>query len=402
MISSLLRVQWIQLRRDRAALASIFFLPIAFFSVTALIFGGMTNPDNANKITKVLIADYDRSDHSEHFLRVLREHANTALEVIESSQLARREVDAEVRNGSAPVALIVAPGFGKSLQRGDLTSLQLDIVYDGANPVARYVLNAAVQNAALRVLLQSTSESGSQIAIPGLLLEPGSGASPLDLVGVNLIDARPGENSIVLYYAAGIAVMFLLFSSVRAGGALLEERDEGTLERVLNTRASIGTLLVAKWLFFTIQGSVQIAAMFVWARLVFDADVLGATGLAAVVLMTLVTAGAASSFGVVLATLFRTRAQLFGISTIVILIMSALGGSMAPRFAMPPIMDTVALFTFNGWALDGYLKIFWYAAPSSTQMQTLLDTAPQIAVLTLLTCLFLCLARVLARAWEVQ
>jgi len=49
----------------------------------------------------------------------------------------------------------------------------------------------------------------------------------------------PGEtptqqHSMVAYYAAGIGVMFLLFSMAGAGGALIEEQESGTLERCWN------------------------------------------------------------------------------------------------------------------------------------------------------------------------
>ena len=43
--------------------------------------------------------------------------------------------------------------------------------------------------------------------------------------------------------------------------------------------------------------------------------------------------------------------------------MSALGGSMFPRFLMSENMQKVGLLTFNAWALDGYLKVFWRDAP---------------------------------------
>ena len=49
--------------------------------------------------------------------------------------------------------------------------------------------------------------------------------------------------------------------------------------------------------------------------------------------MTLVTASAAAALGLVLASLARTRAQLSGFSTLLILTMSALGGSMSHGFS---------------------------------------------------------------------
>ena len=109
--------------------------------------------------------------------------------------------------------------------------------------------------------------------------------------------------------------------------------------------------------------------------------------------MTVFTAAAAAALGLVLATASRSRAQLSGISTMLILTMSALGGSMFPRFLMSETMQKIGLVTFNAWALDGYLKVFWHERP-------LVELWAQLAVLTALTCVFLVVARVFARRWE--
>jgi ABC-2 type transport system permease protein len=106
-----------------------------------------------------------------------------------------------------------------------------------------------------------------------------------------------------------------------------------------------------------------------------------------------VTAAAAAALALVLATLARSRAQLSGFSTILILTMSALGGSMFPRFLMSETMQKVGLITFNAWALDGYLKVFWYGAPVHALW-------PQVAVLSGLAVVFLSAARIVARRWE--
>ena len=41
----------------------------------------------------------------------------------------------------------------------------------------------------------------------------------------------------------------------------------------------------------------------------------------------------------------------------VILAMSAIGGSMVPRFVMPLFMQKLGLFTINGWANDGFIAL---------------------------------------------
>ena len=142
------------------------------------------------------------------------------------------------------------------------------------------------------------------------------------------------------------------------------------------------------------------ASVFVWGAFVFGIDLFDPSNLAGFTLMTVVTASAAAAFGMLLAAACRTRAQLSGISTIVILIMSAVGGSMFPRFLMPEGLKQLGLLTFNGWALDGYLKVFWYQDPDAGLVGSLLRLWPQVLVLALATVAFLSLARVLARRWE--
>jgi ABC-2 type transport system permease protein len=202
------------------------------------------------------------------------------------------------------------------------------------------------------------------------------------------------------YYAAGISVMFLLFSMAGAGGALLDETESGTLERLLSTRASMSQVLVGKWLYLTALGIVEVSLMFLWASFGFHLELFTAGRIAGVAAMAVVTAAAAAGFGLVLATACTSRAQLNGISRVVILVMSAAGGSMIPRFVMPKFMDTAALFTFNGWALDGFLKVFWYNDVHATVGQSLVSLVPQLAMLTVLAIAFVGIARTLARRWE--
>ncbi|MHC4414276.1 MAG: hypothetical protein ACYS0G_03225 [Planctomycetota bacterium] len=56
-------------------------------------------------------------------------------------------------------------------------------------------------------------------------------------------------------------------------------------------------------------------------------------------------------------------------------------------------MQKAGLATFNGWALDGYRKVFHFDEP-------IVALWPQAAVLAGMAVVFLGVARVLARRWE--
>ena len=61
MIFSIIRTALVSLRRDRAALALSFILPVAFFSIFAVIFGGRR--DTVPKVSVILV-DRDQSEAS--------------------------------------------------------------------------------------------------------------------------------------------------------------------------------------------------------------------------------------------------------------------------------------------------------------------------------------------------
>jgi ABC-2 type transport system permease protein len=321
------------------------------------------------------------------------------------------------------VALVLPKGLGASFPSFDGTGPQVEILADPANPIAAEMLAGLLQKVAMTgagdllasggfatfekyagALTPQQREAAERLqhmlkdrhATPGPQDAPGKGDAQgfSGLIAAKVVDvAREGapHKALIAFQAAGIGVMFLLFMASGAGGALLEEAESGTLERVLTSGLGMGGLLLGKWLYLVLLGFCQLTVMFLWGMVVFRLDLLG--HIPGFVVMTVVTAAAAAGFGLVLATACRTRAQLGGLSTIVILIMSAVGGSMFPRFLMSETMKKLGLLTFNGWALDGYLKVFWRDAP-------LLDLWPQVLVLTLAAAAFLALARLLARRWE--
>jgi len=214
------------------------------------------------------------------------------------------------------------------------------------------------------------------------------------LVGIDVVDilGKSKKNPIVAFYAAGIGVMFLLFTATNAGGALLEEAESGTLDRILSTRVTFTRLLLGKGLYLWTLAVTQLTVMFLWGALVFGLEL--RSHLAGFVLMTAATAVATSAFGLLLATLANTRQQLGAISTLIVLSISALGGSMFPRFLMPAGLQKAGLVLFNAWAIEGFTRVFWREEPLSSLVVPIL-------VLLAFGLAFFAIARRLARRWEV-
>jgi ABC-2 type transport system permease protein len=86
--------------------------------------------------------------------------------------------------------------------------------------------------------------------------------------------------------------------------------------------------------------------------------------------------------------------QLVALSNLLILAMSALGGSMVPRYLLSDTVQKLGLVTVNAWAIDGFLKVFWRDEPV-TQLW------PQVLALLAGSALLFAAARRLARRWDV-
>jgi ABC-2 type transport system permease protein len=421
MMLTLLRIGWLNLRRDRVAQMLTFLLPIVFFSIFASVFGGRGG-DSTPRIG-IAVVDEDRSEFSRRIADALaREPALRVRADANAPAPDRAAAERLVQNGTVPIAVVIPKGTGAAFEESGFGggTVSIALLADPSDPIAPQMVQGLLQKvtmtAAPDLMMQGGMKQFERHAgaltpeqrkavdawIPQLKAEAGSpgaassAGSPGAIgVGVTVVDVMRTDDrqgSLISFYAAGIGVMFLLFSCVAgAGGALLDEAESGTLERLLSTDIGMTGLLLGKWIFLSMIGVAQLTVMFLWGRVAFGLPLF--SHLPGFVVMTLFTAAAAAALGLVLATIARTRAQLSGFSTILILTMSALGGSMFPRFLMSETMQRFGLLTFNGWALDGYLKVFWRNA-------ALWELWPQVGVLAGLAAAFLLLARTFARRWE--
>jgi ABC-2 type transport system permease protein len=418
MIASVVRAGWLNLRRDRSALMLSFIVPIVFFSIFAGIFGAQKSKTPK---TTVLIADLDRSDTSRRLIEALRRES--ALDVVlapkkSTTPFDEKSAEATVRAGDAPVALIIPKGFGATQIRFDApnTGPAFRLLSDSADPIADRVVGGLLQKTMMMSMPEMMMDAGVNEVDrwSGGLTAQQKATIDQNMKGYRALSARPapaapraesiiriettdiiGQNKanvIAALYAAGIGVMFMLFTASNAGGALLEENESGTLDRILTTRLTLTQLLLGKLAYLWTLGFTQMCVMFLWGALVFRLQLFQHLG--GFVIMALTTSLATSAFGLLLASICRTRAQLGAMSTLVVLSLSAIGGSMFPRFLMPAGLQKAGLVLFNSWAIDGFTNVFWRELP-------LTSIALPAAVLAAWGIVFFIAARQLTKRWEI-
>jgi ABC-type multidrug transport system permease subunit len=140
-------------------------------------------------------------------------------------------------------------------------------------------------------------------------------------------------------------------------------------------------ILYGKMIYANIISIAQLSIIFVYAWLVFGLVILH--HLPSLVLMIFVTAYACSSFGIFLASFSKSRQQVQGLSKLIVLIMSGIGGSMIPIFMMPEFMQKIAVVSVNYWGIQGFYDTFWRLLPL-TDMTFLSRVVVLIGIGTLL------------------
>lgn len=424
MIFAIVRTALTALRRDRGALALSFILPIAFFTIFAVIFGGRR--DTTPRIS-VIVVDEDHSRASQQLVKGLSDESLSVKtrpapkRGVAQPEYTAATAEAAVKAGDAPVAVIIPQGFGEhpiAFGGGQRSTIQL--LKDRSDMVAPQMIIGLLQKVAMTAMPEAMAAQGTQYmdqyaggltpeqrkriegSLEELRKQQSSGndraetrrssetGMPVAIAARDVVGENK-NNPMVSFYAAAIGVMFLLFTASGASGSLLDEAESGTLDRVLSSRVTMGTLLAGKLCYCCLLAFSQLVLMFVWAWLVFKLDFI--PHLAGFAVMGLSTAFAVAAFGMLLASMCRTRGQLGPLSTLVILIMSSVGGSMFPRFLMPEAMQKAGLLTINAWAIDGFTKVFWRDEPISHLWQ-------QVLVLLLIGIALFAIARRLARRWE--
>jgi len=150
--------------------------------------------------------------------------------------------------------------------------------------------------------------------------------------------------------AAGFAVFFLMFAVTIGARSILQEREMGTLSRIMVSPTRVSQILGGKTLGIFLVGFLQVAILIFATAMLLDVpwgDPL------AVVALIAATAAAATGWGILLAAVATTAAQVTVIGGALTLIFGILGGSFTMSVPESGLMATLSKITPHAWAIDG-------------------------------------------------
>ncbi|MEX0586370.1 MAG: ABC transporter permease [Pirellulales bacterium] len=393
--------------RDRVALLLGFLLPVALVTVFGFIMSVAWGGPGGMPRALLWVADEDDSEKSRRFIELLRKSEMIQVRPRDDEEAADAETARRmVHEGETPLALVIERGFGKAIAEGRLPKLTL--VRDPGRTMEDRVVRVGMMQAFLAVsegtlwpnaLGEGMRRAGMSEEQTRAIVESSRGlqkiierqvrnqttkkdpegekaetdkdATPFDIgdlmgqvVPIENVDVLPPDRPIRLSYqlaqsVCGMTVMMLMFGLLGCSAMLLHERESGTLRRMLVAPIPRDSILWAKFLFCVIVGAAQLVVLFVYGNMVFDIDAFRDVPTLAMVSLTWLVA--ATSFGMLIAAAARSAKQAEGVSTILILVMAALGGCWFPiqMMELPPAADLATKSTLTYWAMSAYQGMFW-------------------------------------------
>jgi ABC-2 type transport system permease protein len=366
------------LLKDRGALVQMFLLPLVFVLVFSLAQAGATSAAQP-RLVVLPVANLDSGGQAaQQLIGGLNAVGGIQVKLYEEAQAQNM-----LQKGDIKRLLTIPASFTTDLATGRQTILRLvnhpkaddaesRSVVEVVTGVAR---DASLKNyivASLRQMgdMQAASAAGAQVFTAEQTIAQAesqfetSRTRPLIVVEQALpqqITEKGTEINTAVLSVPGFALLFVFLTAQVTARSIYDEKKQGSFRRLLAAPLSKAELLIGKMLPNFAISALQVFVIF--AVSIFLLPLLGMERFSigsdplAVILLSLVVALCSTALGVVIAALAHTENQIGGVSSLILWVAAAIGGSFFPLFLLGGFWDYIGKIVPHYWALRGYYDL---------------------------------------------
>lgn len=344
---SILKKEFIQIRRDRTSLAIAIGMPV----IMLLLFGYAVNTDVEHLPT--VIWDQSQSTASRE---IIENFKNTNYLDPDYYVQGYQEVEEKLDSGHARVAIVIPPDYGKDLNGGNQATVQ--VLMDGSDPTVARAATSAVQLLGLNKSLQIQSERLQEQGIAG------SSSMPVNVE--TRVWYNPDMKSTVFNIPGLIGLILQNVIAMLTAFSMVREKERGTMEQLVVTPVRSLELLLGKLVPFILIGFISLSLILVVG--IFWFKVYPKGSIALLVLLSTIFIFTVLAMGLLISTISKTQLQAMQMTFLLILPSILLSGFVFPRESMPKFLQllggllplTYFLEIVRGIFLKGIgLKYLW-------------------------------------------
>jgi ABC-2 type transport system permease protein len=390
--------------KDKVIVFTIFALPL----IVSLIAGSPYLGGGEDVINlPMILVDQDPGKYSDDIVDILED-----IDELELSEMSSfEEATALVGEGQMLAAVYIPSDFTQRVE--DYKQAEITVVIDPGQAQYSTMITTIMEEVTEPVLIQGEMRYGTRtvMADVGLLdsdnpdevkaaeaQNEGAISNQMEEIRNNpKVEVRKEhyENAtefnppnIFSIFIPSFTVLFAFFVVPILSVELIREREEGTLRRLVSAPISSGSIVAGKILAFLLVVILQVSIVFGVANLAFGMP-LGDSPLGLLIL-TLALGFAATSLGLMLAGLAKSRSQANSLGLMVVFGIGVLGGC----FPLGPMLlsrtegflGVISKLTPQAHALEGYRILIVEAGGVA-------DVLPQVGILLGMGILFFLIAR---------
>lgn len=349
-----------QTARDRLSFIFILLMPLAF----TLFFGVLFGAGSSAQKLPLAVWDADGGAAAKQLVASLGRSAVVRTVTVDGS-----DVEQQIADEKAAAALIIPAGYSSAVADGEQAQLTIVATQgsSGAATAASEIRSLAGGQVTVELASRAAAEAIWQTrtmpagAWDGVVAQSAAQARPAvaqalasPAAGMTIVEAGAAANQTPTGFvlsSPGMMVNFILFSLITAGVALIVERQNGTLQRLMTTRLRRWQLIGGKAAGMFCLTFVQQIILIGVAQLFFGVDYLRDP--AALLIMMVSMSLIASTLGLLLASVLKSEQALIATTVLVSMAVAALSGAWFPLEITGQAFQTVGHVLPTAWVLDG-------------------------------------------------
>jgi ABC-2 type transport system permease protein len=377
MIHQILSTTWKDLKilfKDFGGMATLFLMPLMFIIVMSTALQGLFDTGTDTQPRRLPVVNLDRGEYAAQVITALDDIDGIEVETTwDGETLTRERAEALVADGERSVAVLFPADFSERIEAragNDDATATVELIADPAvsvqfiAPIRGLVFGAAERVAESQVA-QARIAAGLARAFAQLPpeMQPATGQIAIETDGASVValeQVAPAEMKTEVepdtyqQNVPGYTVLGVFFIVGAMASSILTEKREGTFRRLLVAPLLKPILLAGKILPYYLVNLIQIVLMFGVAHLLFGMAFGDLLALAAI---SMALAAAATGLGIMIAALGKTDTQVGGLTSLLTLTMSALGGCLMPTYIMPSFLQSLSRFIPHAWAMQGFQDV---------------------------------------------
>lgn len=387
-----IKKEWLVLVRDRGGLAILFLMPMTLVVIMAVVQDAPFRDYQEQQIS-VLFVDQDKGMFSTSIMAGI--NTGNAFNVIDSLngiELDSTTLASAINSGDYQIGLIINAGLSEQLRL--IVNAQVDGMLAGLMPGGEEVeirkpdlepyitllldptTKSTFRSSIRSAIKQFLTELEAKMIIDGLTskLAEMTGKEPdINLSSKGIVQLRettatgkilPADvaNNSTQHNVPAWTVFAMFFIVIPLAGNLVKERTVGTIMRLRTMPTSMmhfyGGKLISYAMVALIQTLLMISVGFWLLPNLGLAKLDLGSGFIPLIYVSVATGIAATSYGLLIGTLFKTHHQsaIFGMVSVVI--MAALGGIWVPLYIMSDTMIFIGHLSPMNWAFEAFNMVF--------------------------------------------